>query len=86
MCKPGDTFFFEAVNIKTKIKARIEKFELSGHADRDELLQFALQATPRCIVLTHGEKPARAWFEEQLIAKLPNSKVIDPVPLQTYEV
>jgi Cft2 family RNA processing exonuclease len=86
MCKPGDSFHFEALNIKTKIKAHVEKFELSGHADRDELLQFALQATPRTIVLTHGEKPARAWFQEQLTLKLPDTKVIDPVPLQTYEV
>jgi len=86
LSKPGDTFIFEAANVKTKIKARIEKFELSGHADRDELLQFAIQATPRTIVLTHGEKPARAWFQEQLKAKLPGSTVLDPVPLQPYEV
>lgn len=84
--KPGDTFLFEAVNVKTKIKATIEKFELSGHADRDELLQFAVQATPRTIVLTHGEKPARAWFQAQLAQRLPQTKVIDPVPLQQYEV
>ena len=30
--------------------------------------------------------PARAWFMEQLTAKLPKSKILDPVPLQTYQV
>lgn len=83
---PGDTFLFDAVNVKAKVKARIEKFELSGHADRDELLQFAVQAKPRSIVLTHGETPARAWFQEQLTQKLPGTKVVDPIPMQQYEV
>ena len=86
MSKPGDTFLFETANVRAKIKARVEKFELSGHADRDELLQFAVQATPRTIVLTHGEAPARAWFQDQLKQRLPATKVIDPVPLQQYEV
>lgn len=86
LAKQGDTFLFETANVKAKVKARIEKFELSGHADRDELLQFAAQATPRAIVLTHGEPPARKWFADQLVGKLPGTKVIDPVPLQQYEV
>jgi Cft2 family RNA processing exonuclease len=84
--KSGDTFLFEAVNVKTKIRARVEKFELSGHADREELLEFAVQASPRSIVLTHGESPARAWFKEQLHAKLPKSNIIDPKPLQPYTI
>ncbi len=84
--KPGEMFLFEAANVKTKIKATIEKFELSGHADRDELLQFAQQATPKTIVLTHGERDARAWFAQQLAAKAPQTKVIDPVPLQPYDI
>jgi Cft2 family RNA processing exonuclease len=84
--KPGDNFLFAAANVKTKVKARVEKFELSGHADREELLEFAVQATPRSIVLTHGETPARAWFAQQLAEKLPQTKVLDPVPLQTYQV
>lgn len=84
--KKGESFLFETADVRTKVNARVEKFELSGHADRDELLQFAIQATPRNIVLTHGETPARAWFKEELAKALPNSNVIDPVPLQPYEV
>jgi len=84
--KPGETFLFETAHVKTKIKARVERFELSGHADREELLQFAVQTGARSIVLTHGDPPARAWFMEKLTAALPASKVIDPVPLQQYLV
>ncbi len=82
----GDQFLFEAVNVKTRIRAHIERFEFSGHASREELLDYTMQCNPRSVVLTHGDPPARAWFAEQLKVKLPKAKVLDPVPLQTYQV
>ncbi|OHE89473.1 MAG: MBL fold metallo-hydrolase [Verrucomicrobia bacterium RIFCSPLOWO2_12_FULL_64_8] len=84
--KKDQSFHFEAVSVKTKLKAHIERFELSGHADRDELLDYALHCKPRAIVLTHGDPPARAWMQHALAAKLPKTKVLDPVPLQAYQV
>jgi Cft2 family RNA processing exonuclease len=84
--KPGDQFLFKTANVKTKIKAHVERFELSGHADREELLEFAVQTGARSIVLTHGDPPARAWFAQNLATLLPSAKVLDPVPLQTYQV
>jgi len=86
LAKPGDTFLFETAHVKAKVKARVERFELSGHADREELLQFAIQTGARSIVLTHGDPAAREWFAEQLAVQLPAAKVIDPVPLQEYLV
>jgi len=82
----GEPFLFDAVNVKVRLRAQVERFELSGHADREELLDFAVQCDPRSIVLTHGDPPARAWFLEQLKTKLPHAKVLDPVPLQEYQV
>lgn len=82
----GEDFLFAAANVKVRIRAHLEKFELSGHADREELLDFAVQARPRSVVLTHGDPPARAWFAEQLRERLPHAKVLDPVPLQEYRV
>ncbi|MCX6944204.1 MAG: MBL fold metallo-hydrolase [Opitutales bacterium] len=84
--KTGDTFLFETAHVKAKLKARIERFELSGHADREELLEFAIQTEARCVVLTHGDPPARAWFAAQLAQQAPKIKVLDPVPLKTYQV
>lgn len=84
--KPGDDFLFKTANVRVKIKARVDRFELSGHADREELLEFAVQTGARSIVLTHGDPPARAWFAQQLAVQAPNSKVLDPVPLKTYQV
>ncbi|MFZ5496020.1 MAG: MBL fold metallo-hydrolase [Verrucomicrobiota bacterium] len=82
----GAPFLFADVNVKVKLRCQVERFELSGHADRDELVDFAVQSHPRSIVLTHGDPPARAWFAAQLAAQLPKAKLLDPVPLQTYQV
>ena len=84
--KPGDQFIFAAANVTAKIKAHIDRFELSGHADREELLEFAVQTGARSIVLTHGDPPARAWFAKELAIQLPSAKVLDPIPLQVYQV
>jgi len=82
----GEDFLFEAANYKTKLRAQIERFELSGHADREELLSYAVECHPRSVVLTHGDPPARTWFATQLAQKLPHTKILDPVPLQAYQV
>ncbi len=82
----GETFLFDKVSVRTKLKARIERFELSGHADRDELLEFAGHCQPRAIVLTHGDPAARAWMANALGHKLPKARILDPVPLQAYQV
>jgi len=83
---PGKTFTFAAIDVKAKVNARVERFELSGHAERDELLQFAVQTKARSIVLTHGDPLARAWFAQELATQLPGTKVIDPVPLKVCHV
>ncbi len=84
--QPGEDFLFSAINVRAKVKARVDRFELSGHADREELLEFAVQTQARSIVLTHGDADARAWFMEALAFKLPKAQVLDPIPLKTYEV
>ena len=86
LAKHGDPFVFEALHVKSKVMATVERFELSGHADRHELLQFAVQTGARTIVLTHGDPAARAWFAKQLAAAIPGTKVLDPVPLKPYQV
>ena len=82
----GDDFLFAAAHYKTKIRAQIERFELSGHAERTELLDYAVACHPKSIVLTHGDPPARAWFAEQFKERLPHTKITNPIPLQQYQV
>ncbi len=82
----AEKFAFDALDYTSPMKARIERFELSGHADRDELIEFAVAAEPKTVVLNHGDPPAREWFRETFEKVAPKIRVVDPEPGRTYEV
>lgn len=81
----GDPFLFEVFDYACPARARIERFELSGHAERDELIDFAVKSSPRAIVLSHGDPDAREWFETELAIQ-GFGNVINPKPLTTVLV
>ncbi len=84
--KTGETFLFESLDYQTPVRAEIEKFDMSGHAMREDLLEFALQANPRAVVLTHGDQPARDWFMDSFLMEAPKIQVTDPTPLQAFQI
>jgi Cft2 family RNA processing exonuclease len=77
---PGGEFKFKSLDHTSTLRAKVERFHLSGHADREELLDFAKALEPKDIVLTHGDPPARAWMKETLAAAMPGTRVHDPAP------
>jgi len=81
--KQGECFSFEAINIQQKINATVEQYDLSGHADRDELLRFAESVSPKTIILHHGDPDARSWFSQQFQKK--DITILDPEPLIEYD-
>lgn len=84
--KPGGDFLFSAANVKVKLRAHVDRFHLSGHADREQLLDYTVACEPRTVVLTHGDPPARDWFAGEFPKHLPKAKVLNPTPLQTYSL
>ena len=80
------SFFFDALDYLAPLRASIDQYDLSGHADRDELLEYAEQSEARAIVLTHGDQNARDWFYRELKRRLPDTKILDPKPLEAYEI
>lgn len=82
--KEAESFYFNAFDYLSPIRASIKKFDLSGHADREALVDYAVQAKPKNIILTHGENDARNWFLETLNQHLGDTHIIDPEPGQTY--
>ncbi|MEY4853487.1 MAG: hypothetical protein RIR32_163 [Verrucomicrobiota bacterium] len=77
---PGGEFKFKSLDHVSILRAEVERFHLSGHADRDELVDFARDLAPKDIVLTHGDPPARAWMKETLAKLMPATRVHDPEP------
>ncbi|MGC6455311.1 MAG: MBL fold metallo-hydrolase [Coraliomargaritaceae bacterium] len=82
----ADHFFFETMDYLAPVRASVDKFDLSGHANRDELANYAVQSDARSIILTHGDPEARAWFMKDLKQRMPNTHLLDPIPGVQYEV
>jgi Cft2 family RNA processing exonuclease len=79
-------FFFNSLDYSAPIRASIDQYDLSGHADREELFDYAVSSNARAIILNHGDPDARDWFKETLESALPNSKILDLEPGVSYTV
>ncbi|MDR1890902.1 MAG: hypothetical protein LBQ23_01820, partial [Puniceicoccales bacterium] len=76
----GESFLFKAQNYVTKIAAKIDKFDISGHADREKILKNILKMSHRSVVLVHREDDSRNWFMDERIGIFPNTQVFDMNP------
>jgi Cft2 family RNA processing exonuclease len=84
--KPGQTFLFSPSGGELTRRCELEDFDLTAHANRDELLSLVGQVSPRVVLLGHGNDESRRWFEKQIRARHPKIKVIQPGPGKSVEV
>ena len=84
--KPGETFVFSATAGEVTRRCEVEDFDLTAHANREDLLDFVGKVSPRTVLLGHGELPSRLWFEEQIRQRHPKIKIIQPAPALSVEV
>lgn len=84
--KPGETFLFSPSGGEVTKRCEIENFDLTAHANREELLDFVGRVEPRAVLLSHGEADSRNWFEQQIRARYSRIKVVQPQPGQSVEV
>jgi Cft2 family RNA processing exonuclease len=84
--KPGDTFFFSNPVGELTRRCELEDFDLTAHANRDELVEFVGQVAPHTVLLGHGEDVSRQWIEKEINRRYPRMKVIQPAPGQSVEI
>lgn len=82
----GEQFAFRDLFFVGNVNAKIDKFDLTSHADREEILNFVLEKDPRTVILTHGSYESREWFMDQILDISPKTSVIIPEPSETIEV
>ncbi|HEX5397690.1 MAG TPA: MBL fold metallo-hydrolase [Verrucomicrobiae bacterium] len=78
--KRGETFVFSPGAGRVTKKCQMRDFDLTAHANREELLEFVGRVAPRAVLLGHGGDESRAWFEEQIRARWPKIKILQPQP------
>ncbi|MBN2506686.1 MAG: MBL fold metallo-hydrolase [Verrucomicrobia bacterium] len=82
----GVPFPFSASGGDLTVRCDVRSFDLTAHANRDDLLDFVGQVSPRVVLLGHGDAPARQWFETQIQQRYPKVRVCQPQPGETLAV
>jgi len=82
----GDTFVFSPGAGQVTRHCAVQDFDLTAHANREDLLDFVGRVSPRAILLGHGGDDSRRWFEEQIRARHPKIKILQPQPGKVQEV
>lgn len=78
--KTGDLIDLDTDLPKVELRCRVEIFDFSGHAPREQLLAFMQRTKARNIILVHGDPSASQWFADQLpAATLPPSGKAIPI-------
>ena len=70
----------ENTGYKMTLDCRVEKFDFSGHATREQLVDYSLTCQAERIILVHGDPAAKNWFKKELSERLPKSEVVIPKP------
>jgi Cft2 family RNA processing exonuclease len=84
--KHGETFIFSGSAGEVTKRCEVQDFDLTAHANREELLEFVGEVNPRVVLLGHGNADSRQWFEEQIHSRHPKMKIIQPAPGKSVEV
>lgn len=84
--KPGDDVLLEEGKDPVPLRCNVEKFDFSGHAPREHLLDYALKLNPKKTLLVHGDMEAMEWFKDQLNEKAPEMEVLIPKPGEVHEL
>jgi Cft2 family RNA processing exonuclease len=81
--KHGETFVFSPGAGRVTRNCDLEDFDLTAHANREDLLEFVGRVSPRSVLLGHGDDDARGWFKAEIRDRWPNIKIYQPQPGRT---
>ena len=71
---------------ESEIKCDIERFDFSGHAPRDQIIDYTVSCDPTNVILVHGDGAARAWFKSELERRLPKAQIHIPSPGEVIDL
>lgn len=82
---PGEPFLFSPSGGELTRRCELDSFDLTAHANRQDVLDFIGEVEPRTVLLTHGDDAARAWYQDKIQERFPRIKVLQPGPGETVE-
>ena len=71
----NERFYFQALSREVTARASVEHFDLSTHADKEDILQLAKNSGADTILLQHGDAEAKTSLQQALLKDKPTRKV-----------
>ncbi|MBL9133275.1 MAG: MBL fold metallo-hydrolase [Verrucomicrobiaceae bacterium] len=68
------------------LRARVESFDLSAHATREQIADYVEKVRPKKLLLVHGEEPAQMWFTNRFRETIPDTEIIRPEMHQAIDL
>ncbi len=68
------------------VRCAVDHFDLTAHAQRDGLLEYAETLNPATVVLIHGDPPALESMRAEIQARRPATRVVIPPPGQPIDL
>ncbi len=84
--RPGEKFLLSELTGELTRRCVVDSFDLTAHANREDLVRFVGYVKPEVVILGHGSPAARAWFESQIKTAYPSVRVLQPGPGETLEI
>jgi Cft2 family RNA processing exonuclease len=81
--KPGEMIQLDAKLPPMELHARVESFDFSAHATREQITDYVKKVNAPKVLLVHGDAPAQEWFQRTLKEDLPQCEVLTPEPGET---
>lgn len=81
----GEEFLFSAGVGHIRKRCRVESFDLTAHAQREDLVEWVGRMRPKNVVLGHGDPEARAWMAAEILARNPRMRIMQPVQGESVE-
>ena len=82
----GEPFVLDPNAEKVTRRCEVEDFDLTAHANREDLLDLVGKVEPRTVLLSHGEADSLNWFTAQIHTRYPKIKIVQPKPGVVVEV
>ncbi len=83
---PGDRVELDPRHDPVARECEVVRFDFSGHAPREHLVDYVEQLRPEITVLVHGDPPAVERTRAEIAARVPETSVVVPAPGKEYEI
>ncbi len=84
--RPGDPVLLDPAFPPVPLKCETRIFDFSGHAPRDQLVDFVGRVRPEKVFLVHGDDDAAEWFLAEINRRFPAINAIIPRPGEEHQI